>query len=92
MNNTRRVHGFVIRVRHSPPAFFVRGCCVAAAAVQSDAEARRRFPTLERALLVAAKRRATEIGSDARAEKAEVERLRRCTFDAWLVARATGIA
>ena len=65
---------------------------VAAAAVQSDAEARRRFPTLERALLVAAKRRATEIGSDARAEKAEVERLRRCTFDAWLVARATGVA
>ena len=65
---------------------------VAAAAVQSDAEARRRFPTLERALLVAAGRRAAEIGSDARAEKAEVERLRRCTFDAWLVARATGVA
>ena len=65
---------------------------VAAAAVRSDAEARRRFPTLERALLVAAGRRAAEIGADARAEKAEVERLRRCTFDAWLVARATGIA
>ena len=65
---------------------------VAAAAVRSDAEARRRFPTLERALLVAAGRRAAEIGSDARAEKAEVERLRRCTFDAWLVARATGVA
>ena len=65
---------------------------VAAAAVRSDAEARRRFPTLERALLVAAGRRAADIGSDARAEKAEVDRLRRCTFDAWLVARATGVA
>ena len=85
------------RFRHSGSSFTAGVFCsrllrVAAAAVQSDAEARRRFPTLERALLVAAKRRATEIGSDARAEKAEVERLRRCTFDAWLVARATGVA
>ena len=85
------------RFRHSGSSFTAGVFCsrllrVAAAAVQSDAEATRRFPTLERALLDAAKRRATEIGSDARAEKAEVERLRRCTFDAWLVARATGVA
>ena len=78
------------RVRHSPPAFFVRGCCGAAAAVHSGRGSETSFPTLERA---SSPPNAGPPRLEAtRAPRAEVERLRRCTFDAWLVARATGIA
>ena len=70
---------------------------VAAAAIRdADIDARRRFPGLERALLRAANDAGpfSETGNSTKwrsLERAEVTRLRRCAFDAWLVARATGL-
>ena len=73
--------------------FCLRLLRVAAAAARSDPnDATSRFPNLERALLFAAGEWATETGCDVCIEKAELEGLRRCVSDAWLVARATGVA
>ena len=71
--------------------FCLRLLRVAAAAARSDPnDATSRFPGLERALLFAAGEWATDTGCDVCVEKAELEGLRRCVSDAWLVARATG--
>ena len=72
--------------------FCLRLLRVAAAATRSDPDATKRFPNLERALLFAVSNWATDTGSDVCIEKTTLEGLRRCVSDAWLVARATGVA
>jgi hypothetical protein len=72
--------------------FCLRLLRVAAAATRSDPDATKRFPNLERALLFAVSNWATDTGSDVCIEKTTLEGLRRCASDAWLVARATGVA
>jgi hypothetical protein len=76
----------------SAEVFCLRLLRVAAAATRSDPDATKRFPDLERALLFAAGDWATDTGSDVCIEKTTLEGLRRCASDAWLVARATGLA
>jgi hypothetical protein len=76
----------------SAEVFCLRLLRVAAAAARSDPDATKRFPDLERALLFAAGDWATDTGSDVCVEKETLEGLRRCASDAWLVARATGVA
>jgi hypothetical protein len=72
--------------------FCLRLLRVAAAATRSDPDATKRFPNLERALLFAVSNWATDMGSDVCIEETTLEGLRRCASDAWLVARATGLA
>jgi hypothetical protein len=76
----------------SAEVFCLRLLRVAAAATRSDPDATKRFPNLERALLFAVSNWATDTGSDVCIEKTTLEGLRRCASDAWLVARATGLA
>ena len=76
----------------SAEVFCTRLLRVAAAATRSDPDATKRFPNLETALLFAAGDWANDTGSDVCIEETTREGLRRCVSDAWLVARATGLA